>query len=78
VRHPLQLQSNCSRILIFGIAADRIDIARRRSSLPRTISHPQLLSAVRATLQSARWQFAIFHASTEASFFYVILITRVD
>jgi hypothetical protein len=28
MRHSLQLQSNCSRILIFGIEAYRIEIAR--------------------------------------------------
>jgi hypothetical protein len=38
MRHPLQLLSNCSRVLMLGIEAQHIKVARRRSSLPN-ISH---------------------------------------
>jgi hypothetical protein len=67
MRRPLQLQSNCSRVSMLDIEADHIEVARRRSS-PPNISHSQWLSTVRGTRQSARWQFAILHTSTERHF----------
>jgi len=53
MRHPLQLQSNCSRVLMLGIETQHIKVARRRSSLPY-ISHSQWLSTVRGARQFAR------------------------
>jgi len=82
MRRPLQLQSNSSRVSMLGIGAHHIEAdhieAARRSSSPPNISHSQWLSTVRGTRQSARWQFAILHASTEAPFLCVIFVTRAD
>jgi hypothetical protein len=59
------------------IEADHLEVARQRSS-PPNISHSRWLSTVRGTRQSARWQFAILHVSTEAPFLCVIFVTRAD